>query len=88
METNERAPLEEQPEPTPAMEALALLVEAHLKAIGRDPALAFLKAAAEALDRVDENVVNLRDGSAGIRAQRRARAWLRRSVTVWLAHHG
>jgi hypothetical protein len=68
------------------LEVLSVLVDAYLQVAGRDTALAFLRCVAASA--ADTNVVSLREGSAGARAHGQARAWLRRSVTVWLAKHG
>lgn len=78
---------EELPPHSVELEVMAKLAEAYLESLDRDHAVAFLRGVASSA--ADEtNVLNLREGSAGARAHRLARAWLRRNVTIWLARFG
>lgn len=81
-------PPDDLPPHSPEFEALAALADAYLTHIGRDAALEYLSLLAGKIETTDERVVNLRDGASGVRAQRQARAWIRRNITLWLARHG
>lgn len=76
------------PPRTAEFEALNELIEAGLVLVGPERAVAYLHVLASRLEGDDDNVLSLRDGMLGAKSRREARAWLRRRVTCWLAHHG
>jgi hypothetical protein len=78
-------PPEQQPDPDVALEALALLLEVHLEVLGPEGAVAYLRRLAADLEDAEDAAVSLKDGAAGNRAKRLARAWVRRKLTIWLA---
>jgi hypothetical protein len=78
----------ELPSSSPEFEALTFLVEAYLAASGEAAGLKFLRALAAAMAADPDNLVVLSGGAAGARARRLGRAWLARSLTIWLARRG
>jgi hypothetical protein len=84
----EVAKADEAPIASAEFEVLSMLVEAYLRAMSREERLAFLRHAAGVLAEHDTNVSNILGGASGARADRQAKAWLRRNLIVWLAMYG